>query len=163
VTGEDEIRIRRAVAEDVPLLFGLIRELAEYERLADEVVGTEELLLDSLFERQAAEALIAEAGGEAAGYALFYTTFSTFECRPGLWVEDVFVRPALRRGGIGRAMLAEIAGIAVERGCARLEWMALDWNEPALRFYAGLGAGELDDWRALRLEGEALRRLGAES
>jgi GNAT superfamily N-acetyltransferase len=158
-----DFRIRPARPEDAGTLLGLIRELAEYERLGDEVVGTEELLVESLFERGMAEALIAESGGEPVGYAIFFTTFSTFECRPGLWVEDVFVRPALRRGGIGRAMLAEIAGIAVERGCARLEWMALDWNQPALRFYARLGARQLDDWRGLRLEGEAMRRLGAEA
>jgi GNAT superfamily N-acetyltransferase len=156
-----DFRIRPARREDAARLLGLIRELAEYERLADQVVGTEELLVGSLFERRVAEALLAEADGEEVGYAVFFPTFSTFECRPGLWVEDIFVRPQLRRSGIGRAILAEIAAIALDRGCARLEWMALEWNEPALRFYDGLGATRLDDWRALRLDGEALRQLGA--
>jgi GNAT superfamily N-acetyltransferase len=161
VSSVGDIRIRPARREDAATLFGLIRELAEYERLSDAVRGDEELLAHSLFERPVAEALIAEVDGEEIGYAIFFTTFSTFECRPGLWVEDIFVRPAQRRNGIGRALLAEVAGIAVDRGCARLEWVALDWNKPALRFYEELGAAPLDDWQALRLDGEALRRLGA--
>jgi GNAT superfamily N-acetyltransferase len=161
VSAGGDIRIRPARREDAALLFALIRELAEYEKLSEAVRGDAELLADSLFERGVADALIAEAGEEAAGYAMFFTTFSTFECRPGLWVEDIFVRPAARRRGIGRALLAEIARVAVDRGYPRVEWVALDWNEPALRFYDRLGATRLDEWRALRLEGEALQRLGA--
>ena len=139
----------------------LIHELAEYERLADAVNGDVEQLVKALFEERAAEALIAEAGEEAIGYAIFFTTFSSFECRKGLWVEDVFVRPEQRRRGIGRALLAHIARIAIERGCARLEWSALNWNEPALRFYDELGAKRLHEWQALRLQGDALKRLSA--
>jgi GNAT superfamily N-acetyltransferase len=154
------IKLRPAVRDDVPTIFRLIRELAEYEKLAHAVRGDERLLEDSLFERRAAEALMIEEGGEAVGYAIFYTTFSTFECRPGLWLEDVYVRPEWRRMGIGREVLTHIARLAVERDCARIEWLALHWNEPALRFYEALGAIGIDDWQALRLEGETLRRLG---
>ena len=136
--------IRAAVREDAELLFGLIRELAEYEKLSDAVKGDAELLATTLFDRGGAEALIAEAdGGEAVGYAIFFGAFSTFECRPGIWVEDLFVRPKNRRRGIGRALLARIAATALERDCARLEWSALNWNEPALRFYDELGATRL--------------------
>ena len=147
---------------DAPLIHGLIRELADYERLADRVVGTEADLDRHLFgEHPAAEAVVAELDGEPAGFALFYTTFSTFLCRPGIWLEDVFVRPEHRRAGIGRALLAHLARVAVERDCGRLEWSALDWNEPALAFYRGLGAGQLGDWIVHRLDGEALTSLGA--
>jgi GNAT superfamily N-acetyltransferase len=155
------IEIRSAGREDVPTIFRLIRELADFEMLGHAVRGDERLLEESLFERRAAEALLIEEGGEAVGYAIFFTTFSTFECRPGLWLEDVYVRPDWRRRGIGREVLTHIARLAVERDCARIEWLALNWNEPALRFYEALGAIGIDDWRALRLEGETLRRLGS--
>jgi GNAT superfamily N-acetyltransferase len=157
------VKIRAATRDDAGLLFSLIEELAEYEKLLDQVRGDARLLEESIFDRGAAEALVIEGDGEAAGYAIFFTTFSTFECRPGIWLEDLYVRPALRRRGIGRAVLAHIAEIALERDCARLEWVALDWNEPALSFYDALGAARIEEWQALRLEGEALRRLGAES
>lgn len=156
-----DIRIRPAGEADVELLFGLILELASYEKLTGAVRGDAELLRRSLFEQRAAEALIVEAGGEAVGYAIFFTTFSTFECRPGIWLEDVFVRPEHRRGGIGRAVMEHLAALTLERGHVRLEWCALDWNEPALRFYDELGATRLDGWKMLRLEGEGLRQLGA--
>jgi GNAT superfamily N-acetyltransferase len=153
-------RIRPAQREDVPLILGLIRELAEYERLADQAVGTEKQLERHLFgERAAAEALVAELDGQPAGFAVFFTTFSTFLCRPGIWLEDLFVRPERRRAGVGRALLEHVAGIAVERGCGRVEWSALDWNTPALEFYAGLGARRVEGWTTHRLEGEAIRRL----
>ncbi len=156
------MRIRTAVREDAELLFGLIRELAEYEKLGDAVRGDAELLATTLFDQGAAEALIAEDGGEAVGYAIFFGAFSTFECRPGIWVEDLFVRPEHRRRGIGRALLARLAATALERDCARLEWSALDWNELALRFYDELGATRLEEWLTLRLDGQELERLGAE-
>lgn len=158
VSAED-VQIRPATASDAELLFGLICELAEYEKLRDEVRGDAETLRRSLFEQRAGEALVVERGGKAAGYAIFYTTFSTFECRPGIWLEDVYVRPEHRRGGIGRRVMKHLAGLAVERGNARLEWCALDWNEPALSFYDGLGARRLREWEMLRVDGEDLARL----
>jgi GNAT superfamily N-acetyltransferase len=155
----DRFELRPATEADVELLFGLILELAEYEKLTAAVSGDAEVLRLSLFEQKAAEALIVETGGEAVGYAIFFTTFSTFECRSGIWLEDVYVRPAHRRGGIGRKVMEHLAALALERGHVRLEWCALDWNEPALRFYDQLGATRLDDWRLLRLEVDGMRRL----
>ncbi len=155
------MRIRPAEKDDAALLFSLIEELAEYEQLSDAVKGDGALLAATLFnEERPAEALVAEVDGEAVGYAIFFTTFSTFECKPGLWVEDLFVRPSHRRRGIGRALLARIAGLARERDCARVEWSALDWNEPALCFYEEIGARRMEQWQTLRLEGNELLRLG---
>jgi GNAT superfamily N-acetyltransferase len=154
--------IRAATEGDVQVIYELICELATYEKLRDEVVGTPEVLRASLFDRHEAEALIVEAdGGEAIGYALFYTTFSSFECRGGIWLEDVYVKPEHRRGGVGRKVLEHLAAITLERGHARLEWVALDWNEPALNFYAKLGARTLDDWLIHRLESDGIRALAA--
>jgi len=157
-----EFSIRAATDADADLLFELILELASYEKLADRVHGDAEVLRRSLFEQRAAEALLIETpGGEAIGYALFFTTFSSFECRSGIWLEDVYVRPEHRRGGIGLAVMEHLAGLALERGHVRLDWCALEWNEPALEFYAGLGATRLDDWRMLRLEADGMRRLAS--
>jgi GNAT superfamily N-acetyltransferase len=154
--------IRPATAEDVELIFSLIVELAEYERAGDQVAGEPELLRESLFGAAPhAEALIAEVDGAPAGFALFHGTFSTWECRPGLWLEDLYVPVRHRRSGVGGALLARVAEIALERGCARLEWAALDWNAPALDFYAKLGARKLEEWVMHRLEGQALRRVAA--
>jgi GNAT superfamily N-acetyltransferase len=153
--------IRPATEDDVQLVFDLICELATYEKLRDQVVGTLELLRASLFEAHAAEALIVEVDDEPVGYALFYTTFSTFETRSGIWMEDVYVRPESRRGGIGLQILEHLAALALERGHVRLEWCALTWNEPALNFYAKLGAARLDDWRMLRLEVGGMRSLAS--
>ncbi|HTR76052.1 MAG TPA: GNAT family N-acetyltransferase [Solirubrobacterales bacterium] len=155
------MEIRAATEGDVQLIFDLICELATYEKLRDEVVGTPELLRASLFDRGDAEALIVEAAGEAVGYAIFYTTFSTFECRSGIWLEDIYVRPEHRQAGIGLRVMEHLAGLALERGHVRLEWCALEWNEPALSFYAKLGARRLDDWRMLRLEAEGMQELAA--
>jgi GNAT superfamily N-acetyltransferase len=156
----NDIEIRPATEEDVQLLFDLILELAAYEKLADKLAGDAETLRNSLFERKVAEALLIEtADGEAVGYAIFFTNFSTFECRPGIWLEDVYVRPEHRRGGIGLAVMEHLARIAEERDYARLEWCALEWNEPALDFYAKIGARRLDDWRMLRLERDGIARL----
>lgn len=153
--------IRTATEDDVQVIYDLICELATYEKLRDQVVGTPEILRASLFDRREAEALIVESDGEAVGYALFYTTFSSFECRGGIWLEDVYVRPEHRRGGVGRKVLEHLAAIALERGHARLEWVALDWNEPALNFYRKLGAATLDDWLIHRLESDGIRTLAA--
>ncbi len=156
----NDVQIRAAAEADVPLVFDLILELAEYEKLADQVAGDAEVLRRTLFEEKAAEALLIETSdGEAIGYAIFFTTFSSFECRSGIWLEDVYVRPEHRRGGIGRAVMEHLAQLAQQRGHVRLEWVALDWNEPALSFYDKLGATRLDDWRLLRLDREGMQRL----
>lgn len=156
----NDLQIRPASEDDVQILFDLILELAVYEKLADEMRGDAETLRRSLFEEKAAEALLLEApDGEAIGYAIFFTTFSTFECRSGIWLEDVYVRPEHRRGGIGRAVMEHLAQLALERGHVRLDWVALDWNEPALSFYEKLGARRLDDWKLLRLERSGIERL----
>lgn len=159
----NDVQIRAAAEADVPLLFGLILELAAYEKLGTAVAGDAEVLRRSLFEQKVAEALLVEtADGEAVGYAIFFTNFSTFECRPGIWLEDVYVRPEHRRGGIGLAVMEHLARVAAERDYARLEWCALEWNEPALEFYEGVGARRLDDWRMLRLERDGISRLVGE-
>ena len=153
--------IRDAEPTDVPLLMGLILELAEYEKLADQVKATDELMGKALFgERPAAEAVIAECDGEPAGYALFFPTFSTFLAIQGVWLEDLFVRPSHRRKGLGRLLLAAVAARTRERGGERLEWAALDWNELALDFYRGLGAQRMDEWITHRLVGEGARAAG---
>jgi GNAT superfamily N-acetyltransferase len=159
-----DVVIRPARREDVPLLLALFAELAEYEQLSHLLRADERKLEQALFgERPAAEALIAERDGEAAGYAVFFTTFSSFLARPGIWLEDLFVRPAHRRFGIGKALLAAVAAATRERGGERLEWAALDWNELALGFYRGLGARTMGDWITHRLDGAALERLAGEA
>jgi GNAT superfamily N-acetyltransferase len=154
------LRIRNAEPTDAELIFSLIVELADYERAADRVLGTRDLLEDALFGPEpVAEAVIAEVDGQAAGFALWFRTFSTWLCRPGLWLEDLYVSPHQRRGGVGRALLTHIARVAVERGYGRVEWSALHWNTPALDFYEAQGAELLHEWRVHRLEGDALERL----
>jgi GNAT superfamily N-acetyltransferase len=158
------MRIRAATVGDVPLVLRFIRELAEYERLAHEVVATEEGLRETLFgQRPYAEVVIAEVEGEPAGFALFFHNYSTFLGRPGLYLEDLYVRPEMRGRGIGRALLSHLARLAVERGCGRLEWWVLDWNEPAIRFYRSLGAQPMDDWTVFRVADDALRHLAGAS
>ncbi|MEA2210897.1 MAG: hypothetical protein QOF83_845 [Solirubrobacteraceae bacterium] len=156
------VHVRPAQPGDVGQIYAFIVELAEYERAPDQVTGTPELLREALFgSAPSAEALIAEIADRVVGFALFHGTFSTWECRPGIWLEDLYVPVAHRRAGVGRVLLAHVAALAVDRGCARLEWNALDWNEPALSFYAKLGALRLSDWELHRLDGEALRRVAA--
>ena len=155
-----EILVRSASTEDVPLILSFINELAEYERLSHEVVATEEMLREHLFgERPVAEVLIAEHGGETAGFALFFHNFSTFLGKPGIYLEDLYVRPEFRRAGIGRALLVHLANVARERGCGRLEWSVLDWNEAAIGFYRGIGASPVSGWTVYRVTGEALEGL----
>ena len=157
------IAIRDAEPADVPLLLELFGELADYEHLRDELRATPEQLERVLFgERPLAETLIAEHAGEPAGYALFFPTFSSFLAREGSWLEDLFVRPAYRRAGVGRALLAAVAAKLRERGGERLEWAALDWNELALGFYRAIGASTMNEWITHRLDGEALARVAAE-
>jgi GNAT superfamily N-acetyltransferase len=153
--------IRAARAADITLIAQLIRELAEFERLSDDVVLDEATLANHLFgDRPYAEVLIAEDGGaNPVGFALYFHTFSTFLGRPGLYLEDLFVREHARGSGVGRALLRELARIAVERECGRLEWAVLDWNESAIRFYRSLGALPNDEWTTYRLHGDNLAAL----
>jgi GNAT superfamily N-acetyltransferase len=144
--------VRPAVRADSAALLRLIGELAKYEKLEHMAVGTEQMLGDALFgERPAAEALIAERGGRAVGFALFFTTFSTFLCKPGIYLEDVFVEPEHRGHGLGKALLRRLAALAVERGCGRFEWRVLDWNEPSIKFYEFLGAKLMPEWVLVRM------------
>ena len=157
---ETDIRIDPATPADVPLVLSLIRALAEYEKLTHACVATEEALAASLFgPRPYAEVLVARVGGEAAGFALFFHNYSTFLGKPGLYLEDVFVHPEYRRRGVGRALLVRLAQIARDRGCGRMEWSVLDWNELAIGFYRRLGADVLPDWRICRVAGDAIGRL----
>lgn len=156
----DDVRILPAAVQDVPVILKLITELAEYERLADEVEATESGLRDSLFgPTPRAEALIAKVEDETVGFALWFHNYSTFLARPGLYLEDLFVRSHWRGRGVGRALLRQLARIAVERGCARMEWSVLDWNEQAIGFYRSIGARGMDEWTVNRLTGDALHRL----
>lgn len=156
--------IRPAVREDSGLILDFIRGLADYEKLAHEVVATKEILEQSLFgENPGAEVIIAEWDGEPAGFALFFPNYSTFLARPGIYLEDLYVHPDSRGKGIGKSLLACLARMAVERGCGRLDWSVLDWNEPTINFYKSLGAYGLDDWVQYRLDGDALKKMALES
>ena len=155
-----ETRVREATEEDVPLVLSLIRDLAEYEKLSQEVVATEGDLRANLFgERPVAEVLIADHDGVPAGFALFFHNFSTFLGKPGIYLEDLYVKPELRGAGIGKKLLVHLARLAKKRGCGRLEWWVLDWNEPSIGFYRKIGAVAMDDWTVYRLTGQALSRL----
>lgn len=158
------ISIRPATRDDVALILDLIRGLAEYEKLTHECVATEDSLSQTLFgEHPAAEVVIAEEDGKAAGFALFFTNYSTFLARPGMYLEDIFVYPALRGRGIGLRLIQHLAQIAVTRGYGRFEWSVLDWNTPAITFYRSLGAVPMDGWTVQRVSGDALLRLAAEA
>ncbi|MDR1732682.1 MAG: GNAT family N-acetyltransferase [Synergistaceae bacterium] len=153
------ICVRPAVEADVPVILKFIRELAEYEKLLDQMVATEDSLRNWLFQQKKAEALMAEWDGQAVGYALFFHNFSTFLGRGGIYLEDLYVRPSARRKGIGRRLLRAVAAIARERRCGRLEWSCLNWNKPSIEFYLSLGAKPLDEWTIYRLTGEGIDRL----
>jgi GNAT superfamily N-acetyltransferase len=156
----DTITIRPATPDEVPLVLEFIRELARYERLEHEVSASEKDLREALFgERRYAEVVLACSGGTPVGFALFFHNFSTFRGRPGIYLEDLFVRPEARGRGIGKQLLAFLARTAVERRCARLEWAVLDWNEPSIGFYRSLGAVPMDEWTVFRLAGDALALL----
>ncbi len=160
MSASDSVVIRSAQSGDAPLILELIRALAEYEKLSHEVVASVEALDAHLFgERPYAEALIAEVEGVAVGFALYCGNYSTFLGRPGIYLEDLFVQPPQRGRGIGKRLLGSLAQIALARGCGRLEWAVLDWNEPAIAFYRSLGARQLNEWIGNRLTGEALHSL----
>jgi GNAT superfamily N-acetyltransferase len=157
------LRIDPAVPADVPTILQLIRELAEFEQLLHEVVATEQDVHEALFgARPVAEAVVGRADGEVAGFALFFHNYSTFRGRPGLYLEDLYVRPQYRGRGYGKALLTHLAGLAVRRRCARMEWAVLDWNRRAIEFYESLGARPVDGWTVYRLTDEALLKAGGE-
>ncbi len=159
--------IRAATEADVPAIYQLIRDLAEYERALPEVTGTERQLHDALFAQRPSAAQpaifahVAEHEGKVGGFALWFLNFSTWQCRHGIYLEDLYVRPELRGHGYGRQLLAELAALCVERGYGRLDWSVLDWNEPTIGFYRSLGAVSIDDWMRFRLTGQALANLAA--
>jgi GNAT superfamily N-acetyltransferase len=160
MTQATDVHITAATRADVPLILSLIRDLALYEKLPDQVVATEAILHESLFgAERGAECMIARVGGEGAGFALFFHNFSTWLGRRGLYLEDLFVRPAFRGQGVGKALLVHLAGIALARGCGRFEWQVLDWNQSARDFYESLGARPNPGWINYRVTGDALQQL----
>ena len=155
-----DIQIQPATDADVPLILQLIKALAEYERLGDQVSATEAMIRESFFgPAPHAQAVIARIDGDAVGFAIWFSTYSTFLSKPGIYLEDLFVLPHWRGQGVGRALLRHLARIAVERGCGRIEWSVLDWNETAIRFYRNIGARAMDEWTVYRLTGDAITTL----
>ena len=155
--------LRKATVEDCPLILSFIRELAEYEKLLHEVVASVEKLEETLFGEVAyAQSVIGEYRGTAVGYALFFHNFSTFTGRPGIYLEDLYVQPHMRGQGFGKCLLAYLARLAVDKGCTRVEWSVLDWNEPSIQFYRSIGATPMDGWTVQRLDGEALASFAKE-
>lgn len=154
------IHLRPATEADAPVILGFIRELAEYEKLAHAVTATESRVRETLFgAKPAAEVILAFYGDECAGFALFFPTYSTFRAQPGIFLEDLYVKAHLRGKGVGYALLGRLAELGVERGCGRIEWQVLNWNEPSIAFYKRIGAAPMDEWTTFRLAGEALERL----
>lgn len=151
-----DLTFRNTQREDVPLILELIRELARYEKLEHEVVATEEILEEWLFEKKSAEVIFPVLHGQVIGYALFFHNFSTFLGRAGIYLEDLYIQPKFRGNGYGKATIQKLAQIAVERGCGRLEWSCLDWNQPSIDFYLSLGAEPMKEWTVYRLTGETL-------
>jgi GNAT superfamily N-acetyltransferase len=159
---QNNFQIRESTIEDVPIILQLIRDLAEYERAPNDVVATEDTLREVLFgKRPSAEVVLALEGGTPVGFAVFFQNFSTWLGRPGLYLEDLFVRPDARGKGYGRALLVHLARIAAQRGCGRMEWAVLDWNEPAIKFYRTLGAAPNEEWTIFRLTSEKIAKLAA--
>jgi GNAT superfamily N-acetyltransferase len=155
----NDTKFRFAAEQDAALILDFIKDLAEYEKMSDLVVADEELLCEWIFEKKKAEVIFAMENGKEVGFALFFHNFSTFLGRAGIYLEDLFVKPEYRGRGHGKALIKELARIAVERGCGRLEWCCLDWNRPSIDFYLSLGASPLDEWTTYRLTGDSLRAL----
>ena len=157
------VEFRFAKPQDIPLILRFIRELADYEGMLEQMVATEELLNQWLFEKEKAEVILGMKDGETVGFALFFHNFSTFLGRAGIYLEDLYVRPEYRGQGFGTAFLNRLAAIAVERGCGRLEWWCLDWNKPSIDFYLGMGARPMSDWTVYRIDGERLEAMAADA
>lgn len=157
---KQQLTFRYSVREDVPLILKFIKELASYEKLSHEVVATEELLEEWIFEKEKAEVIFAVYDGKEVGFALFFHNFSTFLGRGGIYLEDLYIYPEHRGLGYGKQLLKHLASIAVERGCGRLEWWCLNWNKPAIEFYRSIGAERMSDWTVYRLSGETLQDMG---
>lgn len=157
----DGFTLRKATEADVGLVLHFIKGIAEYEKMSEQVVNTEEMLHEWMFERKLVEVLIAEEDGRPIGFALYFQNYSTFVGRAGLYLEDLYIEPPYRGKGYGKRVLKRLAEIAVERGCKRMEWVCLDWNAPSIAFYKKLGAVPLDEWTTFRLTGEALEKLGS--
>ena len=160
-TNLDGFKLRFAEINDVPIILGFIRELAIYEKMLDQVVATEEILRESLFERKVAEVIIGEYEDKPIGFALFFYNFSTFLGRPGIYLEDLFIKPEMRGYGMGKIILSFLAKLAIDRKCGRLEWSCLDWNESSIQFYKQLGAVPMNDWTAYRVYDETLNKLAS--
>lgn len=160
-TKYENFTLRFALEKDTKLILDFIKELADYEELLNEVVATEDILRDSLFVNKAAEVIIAEYNGEPIGFALFFHNFSTFLGRPGLYLEDLYIRPEMRGRGFGKALLSFLAKLAIERNCGRFEWWCIDWNEPSINFYKSLGATSMDEWTVFRVHDKALVELAS--
>lgn len=154
-----KIRFRNALRADIPLIFSFIKELADYEKMLDQVVATEEMLDEWIFEKNKAEVIFVMEGEQEVGFALFFHNFSTFLGRAGIYLEDLYVKPAYRQKGYGKALLHRLAEIAHERGCGRLEWWVLDWNTPSIEFYKSLGAEPMDEWTVFRITGDTLHQM----
>lgn len=161
-TKNEHFKIRFAEEKDVKLILDFIKELADYEKLLHEVVATEEILMDSLFVRKSAEVIIGEHDGKPVGFALFFHNFSTFLGRPGIYLEDLYVRPEMRGKGYGKILLSFLAKLAIERNCGRFEWWCIDWNEPSINFYKSIGAVPMDEWTVYRVHNQALIDLANE-
>lgn len=155
----EEFTLRFAEEKDITLIYDLIKELAVYEKLEDRVIASREDLRESIFDRKVAEVILAELNGVTVGYAMYFYNFSSFIGKPGLYLEDIFIRPSYRGRGFGKAVLAYLAELAVKRNCWGMEWTCLDWNEPSIKFYESIGAVQNDGWRIYRLKGEALLNL----
>lgn len=157
-----KFKLRFADEKDTKLVLTLIKELADYEKLLSEVVATEEILYDSLFVRKKAEVIIGEYDGNPVGFALFFHNFSTFLGKPGIYLEDLYIKPEMRGLGLGKAMLAFLGKLAVERNCGRLEWWCIDWNKPSIKFYKKMGAKPMEEWTVYRVDELALSNLASE-
>lgn len=158
-TNIEDFKIRKATREDTPLVLQFIKELAEYEKMSEDVFATEEILEESLFDKKTAEVIFGEYKGEAVGFALFFHNFSTFVGRPGLYLEDIFIRSEARGKGFGKIIFAYLANLAKERNCGRMEWVCLDWNTPSIEFYKSIGAIPMDEWTIYRAEENTFKKM----